>query len=99
MATAFGVKLGELKKAGLAGVSPFLRASWCRLSLAPWQYCSAIRIRQPLPPSAPVVTYIVGPVTGAIGASDAVITLSVAAGLVKSILVMIGTPVWRARLG
>ena len=39
------------------------------------------------------MTYIVGPVTGeAIGASDAVITLSVAAGLVKSILVMIGTP-------
>lgn len=46
------------------------------------------------------MTYIVGPVTGeAIGASDAVITLSVAAGLVKSILVMIGTPVVAGAIG
>jgi malonate transporter MadM subunit len=38
-------------------------------------------------------TYIVGPVTGsAIGASSEVIALSVAAGLVKSILVMTLTP-------
>ena len=33
------------------------------------------------------------------GASDAVITLSVAAGLVKSILVMIGTPLIAKRIG
>jgi len=40
------------------------------------------------------VTYIVGPVTGsALGASSEIIALSVAAGLVKSILVMILTPV------
>ncbi len=38
-------------------------------------------------------TYIVGPVTGsAIGASSEVMALSVAAGLVKSILVMTMTP-------
>ncbi len=38
-------------------------------------------------------TYIVGPVTGtALGATDEVIALSVAAGLVKSILVMTMTP-------
>ncbi|MCB1212198.1 MAG: malonate transporter subunit MadM, partial [Verrucomicrobiales bacterium] len=38
-------------------------------------------------------TYIVGPVTGtAIGASSEVVALSVAAGLVKAILVMIVTP-------
>ena len=46
------------------------------------------------------MTYIVGPVTGeAIGASDTVITLSVAAGLVKSILVMIGTPLVAKYIG
>ena len=38
-------------------------------------------------------TYIVGPVTGtALGASSEVIALSVAAGLLKAVLVMIGTP-------
>ncbi len=42
---------------------------------------------------AGAATYIVGPVTGtALGASSEVIALSVAAGLVKSVLVMIGTP-------
>jgi malonate transporter MadM subunit len=41
---------------------------------------------------AGAATYIVGPVTGtALGASSDVIALSVAAGLIKSVLVMIGT--------
>ena len=39
---------------------------------------------------AGAVTYIVGPVTGsALGASSEVVALSVAAGLIKSMLVMI----------
>ena len=47
-----------------------------------------------------IVATAVGPVTGeAIGATDAVITLSVAAGLVKSILVMIGTPLVAKYIG
>ena len=38
-------------------------------------------------------TYIVGPVTGAaLGASSDVIAISIAAGLIKSMLVMAGTP-------
>jgi malonate transporter MadM subunit len=42
---------------------------------------------------AGAATYIVGPVTGtAIGASSEIIALSIAAGLVKSMLVMTGTP-------
>ena len=42
---------------------------------------------------AGAATYIVGPVTGtAIGASSEVVALSIAAGLVKSMLVMTGTP-------
>ena len=42
---------------------------------------------------AGAATFIVGPVTGtALGASSEIIALSVAAGLVKAILVMIGTP-------
>jgi malonate transporter MadM subunit len=43
---------------------------------------------------AGAVTYIVGPVTGAaIGASSDVMALSIATGLVKAILVMVGTPI------
>ncbi|MGB1814804.1 MAG: hypothetical protein ACPHJ3_05560, partial [Rubripirellula sp.] len=49
---------------------------------------------------AGAATYIVGPVTGsALNASSEVIALSVAAGLVKSILVMILTPLVASRIG
>lgn len=42
---------------------------------------------------AGAATYIVGPVTGtAVGASSEVIALSVAAGLIKAVLVMVATP-------
>lgn len=45
-------------------------------------------------------TYIAGPVTGAaLGASSTVIALSIAAGLVKSILVMILTALIALRVG
>lgn len=95
VATAFGVHLSELKRAGLAGVisifagvvvSFFVGALIAIL----FGYTDAASITTI---GAGAVTYIVGPVTGeAIGASNEVITLSVAAGLVKSILVMVGTP-------
>ncbi len=43
---------------------------------------------------AGAVTYIVGPVTGAaIGASSELMALSIATGLVKAIIVMVGTPI------
>ena len=49
---------------------------------------------------AGAATYIVGPVTGtALGADSAVIALSVAAGLVKAILVMVATPLVAKRIG
>src|SRR4029079_15174044 len=42
---------------------------------------------------AGAITYIVGPVTGAaLGASSPVIALSIATGVLKAVLVMIGTP-------
>jgi malonate transporter MadM subunit len=50
--------------------------------------------------AAGTVTYIVGPVTGAaLNAGSDVIAISVAAGLVKSILVMVTTPMIAARIG
>src|SRR5699024_7918320 len=49
---------------------------------------------------AGTATYIVGPVTGAaLGASSSVIALSVAAGLVKSVLTMVATPFVAKRIG
>ena len=49
---------------------------------------------------AGAATYIVGPVTGgAIGASSDVIALSIAAGLVKAIAVMIATPFLAKAIG
>lgn len=49
---------------------------------------------------AGAVTYIVGPITGAaLGAGSEVMALSIAAGLVKAILVMIVTPFIARPLG
>lgn len=102
VATAFGVKLSELKKAGVAGgisifagvIVSFLVGAVVAVLFG---YTDAAAITTI---GSGAVTYIVGPVTGeAIGASDTVITLSVAAGLVKSILVMIGTPLVAKYIG
>ena len=95
VATAFGVRLSELKKAGLAGVISIVAGVVVSFVVGAivavvFGYSDAISITTI---GAGAVTYIVGPVTGdAIGADNAVIALSVAAGLVKSILVMVGTP-------
>jgi len=102
VATAFGVQLSELKKAGLAGVVSIFAGVIVSFVVGAvvavmFGYTDPAAITTI---GAGAVTYIVGPVTGeAIGASDAVITLSVAAGLVKSILVMIGTPMIAGRIG
>ena len=49
---------------------------------------------------AGTVTFVVGPISGsAIGANSEVIALSIAAGLVKSILVMTITPLVAKRIG
>ncbi|MBT4519084.1 MAG: malonate transporter subunit MadM [Halieaceae bacterium] len=102
VATAFGVHLSELKKAGIAGVISIFAGVIVSFIVGAviavlFGYTDPAAITTI---GAGAVTYIVGPVTGeAIGASDAVITLSVAAGLVKSILVMIGTPMIARHIG
>ena len=102
VATAFGAQLSELKKAGLAGVVSifagvivsFVVGAGVAVAFGYTDPTAVTTI------GAGAVTYIVGPVTGeAIGASEAMITLSVAAGLVKSILVMIGTPLVAPYIG
>lgn len=102
VATAFGVHLSELKKAGLAGVISIFAGVIVSfvvggLVAVLFGYTDPVAITTI---GAGAVTYIVGPVTGAaIGASSELIALSVAAGLVKSILVMIGTPMVARHIG
>jgi len=102
VATAFGVHLSEIRKAGVAGVISIFAGVTvsfvCGAGIAvAFGYTDAVSVTTI---GAGAVTYIVGPVTGeAIGASNEVITLSVAAGLVKSILVMIGTPLIARSIG
>lgn len=102
VATAFGVHLEEIKKAGLAGVISIFAgvvvSFICGVLIAvAFGYTNAADITTI---GAGAVTYIVGPVTGeAIGASNEVVTLSVAAGLIKAILVMIATPLVARSIG
>jgi malonate transporter MadM subunit len=102
VATAFGVKVSELKKAGTAGVVSIFAGVVVSFVVGAavavlFGYTDPVAITTI---GAGAATYIVGPVTGAaIGASSEIIALSVAAGLVKSILVMIGTPMVAKMIG
>ncbi|WP_439105608.1 malonate transporter subunit MadM [Congregibacter sp.] len=102
IATAFGAHLDELKKAGLIGgisvvIGVVLSFSVGAVTAVAFGYSDAVSITTI---GAGAATYIVGPVTGtALGAGSDVIALSVAAGLIKSILVMIGTPLVAGRIG
>lgn len=102
VATAFGASLTELKKAGIVGAASIfigvvLSFTTGAIVAVAFGYTDAVSISTI---GAGAATYIVGPVTGdALGASSDVIALSVAAGLTKSVLVMIGTPLVAKRIG
>ena len=96
VATAFEVQATEARKAGLIGavslvlgtVLPFIVGACVARAFG---YSDAVSMTTI---GAGAVTYIVGPVTGAaIGASSDVMALSIATGLVKAIIVMVGTPI------
>ncbi|HKJ03174.1 MAG TPA: malonate transporter subunit MadM [Longimicrobiales bacterium] len=95
VATAFGVNFDEIRRAGMgAAVSLVVGVlgSFVVGAAVAWAfgYTDAVSLTTI---GAGAATYIVGPVTGsAIGASSEVIALSIAAGLVKSMMVMTGTP-------
>jgi len=96
------VQATEARKAGMVGVValllgtllPFIVGASVAWSMG---YSDAVSMTTI---GAGAVTYIVGPVTGAaIGASSDVMALSIATGLVKAIMVMIGTPIAAKFLG
>ena len=95
VATAFGVKLEEFARSGVIGAVSLLAGLFTSFLVGgliayAFGYRDAVSITTI---GAGAATYIVGPVTGAaLGASSEVIALSIAAGLVKAILVMVLTP-------
>ena len=102
VATAFGADLKTLKKAGLVGamlifIGVLLSFVVGAVVAVLFGYTDPVAVTTI---GAGAATYIVGPVTGtALGASSDIIALSVAAGLTKSVLVMIGTPFIAPRIG
>ena len=95
VATAFEVDVFEARKAGLLGVVslaigtilPFTVGVGVALA---YGYRDAVSLTTI---GAGAITYIVGPVTGAaLGADSAVMALSIATGVLKAVLVMVGTP-------
>ena len=102
VATAFGADLDALKRAGWVGVMSVVLGVVLSFVVGAvvavaFGFSDAVSISTM---GAGAATYIVGPVTGtALGASSGVIALSVAAGLVKAILVMVATPLVAKRIG
>ncbi|MGW0732200.1 malonate transporter subunit MadM [Streptomyces sp. NPDC002851] len=102
VSTAYGVDLKEIKRAGLSGGLSIVLGVLVSFVIgaaiaAMFGYTDAASLATI---GAGAATYIVGPVTGtAVGASSDVIALSVAAGLVKSVVVMVGTPLIAPLIG
>lgn len=102
VATALGASFTLMKRTGVAGIVAlllgvfvtFAMGALCAYSMGYTDSKSLTTI------GAGACTFIVGPVTGtAIGASSEVIALSIAAGVVKSVLVTIGTPIAARSIG
>src|SRR5256886_13516510 len=102
VATAFEVDVIEARKAGMLGVValalgtilPFIVGAAVAMAFG---YTDAISITTI---GAGAITYIVGPVTGAaLGADSAVMAISIATGVLKAIMVMVGTPLVARMIG
>ncbi|MEG1726641.1 MAG: malonate transporter subunit MadM [Acidaminococcaceae bacterium] len=102
VSTAFGADLREIKKCGVAGVLSIIIGIVSSFVVGVvlayfWGYKDVVSMATI---GAGVVTFVVGPVTGtALGASSDVIAISIAAGVVKSVAVMIGTPLVAKSIG
>lgn len=102
VSTAFGADLREIKKCGVVGVvsllmgvlSSFVVGAVMAYFMGYPDVVSMVTV------GAGVCTFVVGPVTGAaLGASSEVIAIGIAAGVVKSVAVMIITPLVAKPLG
>jgi len=97
-----GADLNKIRQAGLAGIialfSGVTVSFFIGVTVALGMgYTDAVSLTTI---GAGACTYIVGPVTGAaLGASSDIIAISIATGVVKSIMVTIGTPLIAKRIG
>lgn len=95
VSTAFGVRLEEFRKTGITGAISLLLGIFVSFFIGAmigyaFGYRGAVNLTTI---GGGAATFIVGPVTGsALGASSDVIALSMAAGVIKAILVMTITP-------
>jgi malonate transporter MadM subunit len=102
VSTAYGANLSDMRRCGLSGIVSLILGVILSFAIGAgvayaFGYTDAVSMTTI---GAGAVTYIVGPVTGAaIGASSDVMALSIAAGLVKSVLVMVGTPFFAKAIG
>lgn len=102
VATAFGARPREFVRSGAVGVASLLLGLCISFLVGggvAWAsgYRDAVSITTI---GAGAATYIVGPVTGtALEASSDVIALSIAAGLVKAVAVMVATPFLAPAIG
>lgn len=95
VSTAFGADLREIKKCGMVGVVSLLMGvvSSFFVGAALAYFMGYPDVVSMVTIGGGVCTFVVGPVTGAaLGASSEVIAISIAAGVVKSVLVMMVTP-------
>ena len=95
VSTAMGASFAVIKKTGAVGIlSLFLGVIFSFVAGVGISYAFGINDAASLATiGAGACTFVVGPVTGtAVGASSDIIAISIAAGVVKSILVTIGTP-------
>ena len=95
VATAMGAQLSKIKAAGVAGVvalfAGVIVTFYVGAILAYFMGYTDVKSMATI--GAGACTYIVGPVTGsALGVSSDVIAISIAAGVVKTIVATIGTP-------
>lgn len=102
VASSYGAKISEIRKAGPAGfasvfvgiVSSYTVGAVVAYAFGYRDVVSISTI------AAGAVTFVVGPVTGqTLGADSTVIALSVAAGLIKTVVIMVMTPFVAKRVG
>lgn len=102
IASSYGASINEVKKCGwacpislIAGVvSAFFIGAAVAVGFG---YTDAVSITTI---AAGAVTFVVGPITGtALGAASEVLALSVTVGLVKTVFIMIATPLLAKKIG
>lgn len=102
IATSFGAKISEIKKCGLIGIVSLLLGVVTAYIIGAifavaFGYTDAVSVTTI---AAGTVTFVVGPVTGAaLSADSTVIAISIAAGVFKSISVMLLTPLFAKKIG